>query len=113
MTKQNGSKKKRKNTRSRKTAGNTTARKTTSCVPSVVAPLPAELVDPTAAYAETSRTDYERILKSLVDIPSVSVDPARKGDIAATAEAARALCNRLAPRRRLSLRLAIRLCLEN
>lgn len=91
MTKRNGSSKKRRNTRSRKTTGNTTVRKTTSCVPSVVAPLPAELVDPTAAYAETSRTDYERTLKSLVDIPSISVDPQRKGDIAATAEAARAL----------------------
>jgi acetylornithine deacetylase/succinyl-diaminopimelate desuccinylase-like protein len=39
-------------------------------------------------YVETSRKDFERDLKRLVDIPSVSMDPAHRGDIDKTADAA-------------------------
>jgi acetylornithine deacetylase/succinyl-diaminopimelate desuccinylase-like protein len=43
-------------------------------------------------YAEESRAAFERDLKKLVDLPSVSMDPAHKKDIEATAaEAARLL----------------------
>lgn len=45
-----------------------------------------------ATYAEKSRAAFERDLKKLVDIPSVSMDPSHKKDIEATAnEAARML----------------------
>lgn len=45
-------------------------------------------VDKVAQYAAASRQSYERDLKTLVDIPGVSMDPERKGDINRTAEAA-------------------------
>lgn len=44
-----------------------------------------------SAFADEARSRYETALKSLVDIPSVSVDPEHKGDIQRTAEAACAL----------------------
>jgi len=45
-----------------------------------------------ARYADASRTAFERDLKKLVDMPGVSMDPAHKKDIEATAvEAARLL----------------------
>lgn len=45
-----------------------------------------------ARYADESRSSFERDLKKLVDLPSVSMDPAHKKDIEATAtEAARML----------------------
>src|SRR5262249_42592419 len=43
------------------------------------------------AYAGSVRADYEAALKLLVEIPSVSVDPAHKADIQRTADAAVAL----------------------
>ncbi len=45
-------------------------------------------VDKIAQYAASSRQTYERDLKMLVDIPSVSMDPERKADIKRTAECA-------------------------
>lgn len=39
-------------------------------------------------YVSSMRAEYEANLKRLVDIPSVSMEPERKGDIAAMAEAA-------------------------
>lgn len=45
-------------------------------------------VDKVADYVSASRQSYERDLKMLVDIPSVSMDPERKDDIKKTAEAA-------------------------
>jgi acetylornithine deacetylase/succinyl-diaminopimelate desuccinylase-like protein len=45
-------------------------------------------VDKVAEYATSSRQGYERDLKKLVDIPSVSMDPDRKADIKRTADAA-------------------------
>ena len=45
-------------------------------------------VDKVAEYAKNSQSSYERDLKRLVDIPSVSMDPDRKADIHRTAEAA-------------------------
>ncbi|MGD9685206.1 MAG: M20/M25/M40 family metallo-hydrolase [Candidatus Obscuribacterales bacterium] len=46
-------------------------------------------LDRLSGYIETSRKEYESELKSLVDIPGVSMDPERKPDIAATARKAR------------------------
>src|SRR4051812_1846591 len=40
------------------------------------------------AYAASVRADYEAVLKRMVEIPSVSVEPERKGDIERTAQAA-------------------------
>ena len=41
-----------------------------------------------SAYIESTRAEFEARLKELVDIPSVSMDPGRKADMAKTAEAA-------------------------
>lgn len=41
-----------------------------------------------SAYIESSRPEFESRLKELVDIPSVSMDPGHKADIARTAEVA-------------------------
>jgi len=41
-----------------------------------------------AAYAASSRASYEQHLRELVEIPSVSVDPARVGDVRRAAERA-------------------------
>jgi acetylornithine deacetylase/succinyl-diaminopimelate desuccinylase-like protein len=46
-------------------------------------------------YAESIRAEFESNLKALVDIPSVSMDPARKPDILRCAEAASALLRKL------------------
>lgn len=43
------------------------------------------------AYAQSVRSEYEANLKKIVDLPSVSMEPERKGDIRATAEFARDL----------------------
>ncbi len=52
----------------------------------------AELdLDVVAKYASSVRAEYESALKKLVDIPSVSMDPERKGDIRKAAELASAL----------------------
>lgn len=60
--------------------------------PEVVLPAADPVFNQTVAdYAEAQRGDYETALKSLVDIPSVSVDPAHKDDIARAAQTARAL----------------------
>lgn len=49
----------------------------------------AELqVDQLSIYTDSIRKDYEKALKKLVDIPSVSVDPERKGDIQRAAQLA-------------------------
>jgi len=49
----------------------------------------AELdLDVVAKYASSVRAEYESALKKLVDIPSVSMDPERKGDIRKAAELA-------------------------
>ncbi|HEY9678048.1 MAG TPA: M20/M25/M40 family metallo-hydrolase [Drouetiella sp.] len=51
--------------------------------------MPVEIdVDKVTEYVNKSRQDYERDLKHLVDIPSVSMDPERKNDITRTAEEA-------------------------
>ena len=42
-------------------------------------------------HAQAVRAEYETTLKSFVDIPSVSMDPAHKADIMACAEFARNL----------------------
>src|SRR5574341_2151404 len=44
------------------------------------------------AFAKTHRTDFEAWLRELVEIPTVSADPARRGDVRRGAEAA---CARL------------------
>ena len=52
----------------------------------------AELdTDVIGAYAKSVRQEYEKSLKQLVDIPSVSMDPEKKGDIRKCAEAAQEL----------------------
>ena len=38
------------------------------------------------SYARTQRPEYERVLKEIVEIPSVSVEPQRKGDTRRAAE---------------------------
>jgi acetylornithine deacetylase/succinyl-diaminopimelate desuccinylase-like protein len=38
------------------------------------------------SYAKTQRPDYERVLKEIVEIPSVSVEPQRKGEVRRAAE---------------------------
>jgi Acetylornithine deacetylase/Succinyl-diaminopimelate desuccinylase and related deacylases len=43
------------------------------------------------AYAQSVRGEYESNLKKIVDLPSVSMEPERIGDIRATAEFARDL----------------------
>jgi acetylornithine deacetylase/succinyl-diaminopimelate desuccinylase-like protein len=48
-------------------------------------------VEDVAKYAEQSRISYERDLKKLVDLASVSMDPACKGDIEKTAHEAHRL----------------------
>lgn len=48
-----------------------------------------------AKYVEDARKGYEADLKTLVDIPSVSMDPAHKADIKRTADAAAALIKRM------------------
>jgi acetylornithine deacetylase/succinyl-diaminopimelate desuccinylase-like protein len=45
-------------------------------------------------YADSERTPFETALKELVEIPTVSVDPARKEDVARGAEYAAALLRR-------------------
>lgn len=45
-------------------------------------------ITPLSKYVETTRPEFEASLKELVDLPSVSADPARKQDILKTAEAA-------------------------
>jgi acetylornithine deacetylase/succinyl-diaminopimelate desuccinylase-like protein len=50
------------------------------------------------AYAKRTRPAYERWLKRLVEIPSVSSDPARAGDCARVAEAAAELVTSLGGR---------------
>jgi acetylornithine deacetylase/succinyl-diaminopimelate desuccinylase-like protein len=52
------------------------------------------------AYAKRSRAAYERWLKRLVEIPSVSSDPARAGDVARGAKAAAELVTSLGGRAR-------------
>lgn len=47
------------------------------------------------AHARHVRADYEKDLRELVEIPTVSVDPARAGDVARGAKAAAALLRRL------------------
>jgi acetylornithine deacetylase/succinyl-diaminopimelate desuccinylase-like protein len=47
------------------------------------------------AYARASRADYEAALSELVEIPSVSVEPARSGDVRRAAERAVALVRSL------------------
>jgi acetylornithine deacetylase/succinyl-diaminopimelate desuccinylase-like protein len=49
---------------------------------------PALSADDLAAYAAASRQSYEEHLRELVEIPSVSVDPARKEDVRRAAERA-------------------------
>src|SRR5512135_2535232 len=46
------------------------------------------------AYAAAQRATFEKELKTLVEIPSVSADPARKGDVRRCAEAAVSLFER-------------------
>jgi acetylornithine deacetylase/succinyl-diaminopimelate desuccinylase-like protein len=53
-----------------------------------------------AAYAEEARPDYERWLTKLVEIPSVSADPARKGDVAGAARTAAQIIRRVGGRAR-------------
>jgi acetylornithine deacetylase/succinyl-diaminopimelate desuccinylase-like protein len=48
-------------------------------------------VDVVGAYANSVREEYEKFLKKLVDVPSVSMDPERKGDIRKCAEVAQEL----------------------
>jgi acetylornithine deacetylase/succinyl-diaminopimelate desuccinylase-like protein len=48
-------------------------------------------VQDVAKYAEQSRANFERDLKKLVDVPSVSMDPAHKQDMVRCAEAAAAM----------------------
>src|SRR5215831_12134519 len=43
------------------------------------------------SYARTQRPDYERVLKEIVEIPSVSVEPQRKGEVRRAAEYAASL----------------------
>ncbi|MBS2009020.1 MAG: M20/M25/M40 family metallo-hydrolase [Cyanobacteria bacterium SZAS TMP-1] len=43
-------------------------------------------LDKVASYAQSVQKEYERTLKEFVDIPSVSMEPERKGDIEAAAE---------------------------
>ncbi|MEP6994861.1 MAG: peptidase, partial [Acidobacteriota bacterium] len=43
------------------------------------------------AYAKAQRPDFERVLKEIVEIPSVSVEPDRKGEVHRGAEYAVAL----------------------
>ena len=45
-------------------------------------------------FAQESRWAFERELKVLVEIPSISADPAHQGDVRRVAEAARALFER-------------------
>ena len=45
-------------------------------------------------FATESRAAFEAELKTLVEIPSISADPARQGDVRRVAEAARALFER-------------------
>jgi acetylornithine deacetylase/succinyl-diaminopimelate desuccinylase-like protein len=42
-------------------------------------------------YAESRRVEFERLLQQLVEIPSVSTDPERRGDVERAAEAAAAM----------------------
>jgi len=52
----------------------------------------AELdLDVVTGYANSVKEEYEQTLKKLVDIPSVSMDPDRKGDVRRAAELARDL----------------------
>jgi acetylornithine deacetylase/succinyl-diaminopimelate desuccinylase-like protein len=53
------------------------------------------------AYARRNRPAYERWLKRLVEIPSVSSDPARRGDVARGAQAAAELVASLGGRARI------------
>jgi acetylornithine deacetylase/succinyl-diaminopimelate desuccinylase-like protein len=48
-------------------------------------------LDKVAAYAQSVQKEYEGNLKKFVDIPSVSMDPQRRGDIDAAAEFAKKL----------------------
>ena len=48
-------------------------------------------VDRLTDYVTSVRSEYERSLKALVDIPSVSMDPAHKADMHRAAVAARDL----------------------
>jgi acetylornithine deacetylase/succinyl-diaminopimelate desuccinylase-like protein len=43
------------------------------------------------SYARTQRPEYERVLKEIVEIPSVSVEPQRKGEVRRAAEYAASL----------------------
>ena len=45
-------------------------------------------------FASESRGDFEAELKTLVEIPSISADPAHQGDVRRVAEAARTLFER-------------------
>lgn len=47
------------------------------------------------AYAESQRSTFERFLRELVEIPTVSADPARKGDMQRCAETAAELIRSL------------------
>src|SRR5262245_53037320 len=49
-------------------------------------------------WAEARRADYERALQALVEIPTVSADPAHRGDMDRGAEAAAVLVRRLGGR---------------
>src|SRR4030095_5980630 len=44
-------------------------------------------VTPLSKYVESTRPEFEARLKELVDLPSVSADPARKQNLLKTAEA--------------------------
>jgi acetylornithine deacetylase/succinyl-diaminopimelate desuccinylase-like protein len=48
-------------------------------------------LDKVAAYAQSVQKEYEGTLKKFVDIPSVSMEPERKGDIEAAAEFGKSL----------------------
>lgn len=51
-------------------------------------------VDVVGAYATSIRQEYEKSLKQMVDVPSVSMDPEKKGDIRKCAEVAAELLRR-------------------
>ena len=47
------------------------------------------------SYARGKRAEFEGVLEKIVEIPSVSVDPARKGDVRRAAEYAVSLLESL------------------
>jgi hypothetical protein len=53
-----------------------------------------------AAWANDRRAEFEKLLKEFVETPSVSADPARKGDVRRCAELAVATVKRRSSRPR-------------